>query len=169
MKIETNWNLGNFSVALEANADEATAAKLQSLGLLYLGQRVSKVDKVLGGFEKKGDKQVRRVGWKRADCGYAKGLESELAAAFAELELPDETKLVCTAVIGEYVPTKSEPKFQREKLKFAEKESTPEGLDGWLKRFAGYVGATHTEDGESYSPEALQAAKLAIDKFLATA
>lgn len=166
MKIETSWNLGNFSVALEAEADEVMAKKLQGLGLLYLGQRVSKVDKVLGGFEKKGDKQVRRVGWKRADCEYAKALESALAAAFSELELPDDSKLACTAVIGEYVPTKVEPKFQREKLKFAEKESTEEGLEAWLKRFAGYTGPTHGEDKE-YAVEALQAAKKAIDEFLA--
>lgn len=167
MKIETKWNLGNFTVSLTADVKPEMDQKLANLGLLYLGQRVSEVDKILGGFEKKGDKMVRKEKWKRADVEYSEALKHALNAAFTELTLPDETKLECDVVIGQYVPTKSEPKFQREKLKFAEKESSPAGLDAWLKSFVGYEGPSHTEDGESYSPEALAAAKLAIDKFIA--
>lgn len=172
MKIETKWNLGNFTVSLLAEANEAVDQTLRNLGLLYLGQRVSKVDRILGGFEKKGDKFVRKEKWKRTDTEYTPELAKALAEVFGTLEVPmgDETEalLACAVEVTAYTPTKSEPKFQREKLKFAEKESSEKGLEAWLKDFCGYTGATHTEDGEGYATEALATAKLAIDKFIAS-
>lgn len=166
MKIETKWNLGNFTVALEAEADGVVLAKLQSLGLLYLGQRNSGVDKILGGFEKKGDKQVRKVGWKRTDIPFTVELAKALSESFELMEVLENVPIESRVVVTEYDgPDKAEPKFAREKKKFAEKESTPAGLEAWLKSFCGYAGPTHGEDKE-YAVEALVAAKAAIDKFL---
>lgn len=167
MKIDKEWNLGNFTIALTAEVNEEVANKLKSLGLLYLGQRNSEVDKILGGFEKKGDKNVRKVGWKRGDVEYTDALATALAKSFASLKLDDAVNIPCEAIVVRYDgAAKAEPKFAREKKKFVEKESTAEGLAAWLAKFAGYTGATHGDDGE-YSVDALAAAKAAIDKFLA--
>lgn len=167
MKVNTKWNLGNFSVALSSEVDANVLGTLESFGLLYLGQRNSEVDKVLGAFEKGADgKSKRKAGWKRMDVDYSATLAEALAKTFGELKVDDATTLECDVVITQYVPTKVEPKFQREKLKFAEKESTEEGLEAWLGRFARYAGPTHGEDKE-YAVEALAAAKRAIDEFLA--
>ncbi len=168
MKAETKWNLGNFTVALSTEATPEVDTVLRNLGLLYVGQRVSEVDKILGGFEKKGDKNVRIAGWKRADVDYTDSLRTALSAAFQELTLPDsEKKIECDVLVSRYDgPAKAEPKYAREKKKFAEKESTEAGLEAWLESFCGYTGETHGADGE-YAVEALQSAKAAIDEFLA--
>ncbi len=167
MKAETKWNLGNFTVSLETEATPEIDQSLRNLGLLYLGQRVSKVDRILGGFKKEGEKFVRKAGWKRTDTDYTPDLAASLAEAFASLEVSEGVVLECLSEVTRYDgPAKAEPKYAREKKKFAEKESTSEGLEAWLKKFAGYEGATHGEDGE-YAVEALQSAKAAIDEFLA--
>lgn len=167
MNVSTKWNLGNFTIALGAEVNDEQYAILATRGLLHSGQRVSKIDKVLGGFEKKGDKEVRRKDWKRTDADYSDALRDKLQALFESLEIADDVKIPCDVSIVQYDGAQSaEPKYAREKKKFAEKESTPAGLDAWLKSFVKYDGPSHGEDGE-YAVEALSAAKAAIDKFLA--
>lgn len=170
MKAETKWNCGNFAVELVASADEKQTQALVNLGLRFLGQRVTKVDKILGAFEKKGGKDVRKAGWKRNDVNYSASLADELALAFAELEFPDEAdgKITCGVVVSEYVPTTAEPKFKREIEKLGQKESAGVLVE-WLASFCKYTGPTHTEDGEEFHPDALAAAKVAITEFLKNA
>ncbi len=180
MKIETTWNSGTFTLAHSAEVEEALLPTLAAFGLRYLVQRNSGHDKALGAFttdksladKPKGDGPWRRKDWKRSTVEYTDALARKLEGVYAKAKLSEDedgeaVELPVTTVASRYDgAAKAEPKFAREKKKFAEKESTAAGLEAWLKAFAGYTGATHGEDGE-YAVEALAAAKAAIDKFLA--
>lgn len=161
--VDTKWNLGNFTVELKTLVNEAISGRLACLGLRFLGQRVSAVDKILGGFEKKGDKDVRKAGWKRTDAPFSPDLASKLAKAFEELELPGDdagneaVKLGMKATFTEYVPTAGAPKFVEEKALCVRHESKGD-LEEWLKTKVGYAGETHGADGE-YDPAMLAAVK----------
>ena len=175
MKATVQWNIGKagigFGVNAEAEIPEADVPVVLGLGLKYLLQRVSKVDDIFGGYALVDGKRVRRTGYKRSDVPFDTALTASLSEAFATLEFPDSTKETPHVLRGVQTTfalaegKAGEPVYARERKKFAEKESTEEGLDGWLERFAGYVGPTHGDDGE-YAPAALQAAKVAIDRFL---
>ena len=148
--MKTNWTLGNFSVTLECEPNQEQALELQRLGLLYLGQRISKVDKTLGGFIGK----ERRKGWKRNDAAFSEDLASKLVGDFKELEFPTDgvSKLTPTVSIVEYV--REEQSTKEAELVAGDKESKGT-LDEWAREHG--VSETHTPDGESYSPELLAA------------
>lgn len=170
-EINTKWNLGNFAVSLTTKVDDAMRDKLAEFGLRFLGQRVSAVDRILGGFEKGTDgKAKRRKDWKRTDAAFSTDLANKLAEAFDELVIDDTTKLAAQATFTEYVPTAGEPKFKTEKELCARHESKTGGADGpvreqslavWLAATVGYEGPTHGDDGE-FNVEMLQAVKVYV-------
>ncbi len=165
--VNVSWNCGNFTVALATSVSADQFKILATRGLLHSGQRVSEIDKVLGGFEKGADgKSKRKAGWKRTDADYSDALRERLAECFATLEIAEDVKIPCTVSVVKYEGSGTEVKSAREKKKFAQWESEPMGLEAKLKAFAGYTGDTHGADGE-YEPAALAAAKVAIDKAMA--
>lgn len=162
-KVNTKWTLGNFSVALETEVSDEDQKLLASLGLKYLGQRVSAVDRVMGGFTKTADgKEKRKVGWKRGDVPFGQAMAQAVGACFDTLEFPDSTKdvphkLSALVEITEYVPETATPKFVDEKAIALRHESKGD-LEAWLKSDVGFDGPTHGEDGE-YAIPMLQAIK----------
>lgn len=93
--ISTQWPVGQFLTTLTAEVDDATLSTLGCLGLRFLGQRVTEVDKILGAFETGADgKSKRKANWKRNEVEYSDELRDKLAAAFGSLEFPDSTKEV---------------------------------------------------------------------------
>lgn len=159
-EVNTKWALGNFSVELSSTVDDAMFTKLANLGLRFLGQRVSAVDKVLGAFETDATgKPRRKSGWKRGDVTFTPELADALVAVFTSLELPDESKLESVAVsVAEYVPTAAAPKFKEEREIVSRHESKGD-LDEWLKATVGFAGESHTVDGEDFNPVMLAAVK----------
>lgn len=165
-EINTKWNLGNFAVSLTTKVDDTMRHQLATFGLRFLGQRVSAVDKILGGFETGADgKSKRKAGWKRTDAAFGAALAGKLATAFAELDLPEsEAKLAASATFTEYVPTAGAPKFVEEKAACVKHESAGD-LEEWLKTKVGFAGETHGADCE-YSTEMLMAVKAFKIAFL---
>jgi hypothetical protein len=156
MKIETKWNLGNFALTLSSTVSDQMRDALASFGLRFLGQRVSKVDHILGGYTKKDGKEVRKAGWRRTDAAFSTDVAAKLALAFSELAIPDsEAKLPAQAVLTEYVPTAAEPKFKDEKV-IASRHESANDLEEWLADKVGFEGDTHGTDGE-FSLEMLSA------------
>lgn len=169
-EVYTQWNLGNFTVTLSTPVTEAQLGALADLGLRFLGQRQSTVDKVLGGFEKgENGKLQRKKGWKRIDAAYSAELSEALAKEFAELEVEDGSKLsIQNVTIGEYVPNTPEAKFVDERAAMSRHESMTGGKDSpsklqelevWMRETIGYDGAIWTEDEEDYSVDALKAVR----------
>jgi len=158
--IKTEWNLGNFTVALSADVDDGQLRYLASKGLLWLGQRQSKVDKTLGGYN--GDKRIK--GFKRSEVSYTPTLAKGLTADFETLEVEDEITLTPSVVVTEYVRETAEPKYKREKEVAGRHESKGD-LEEWLADKVGYTGDTHGEDGE-YSVEMLSKLKAFLDEAL---
>lgn len=161
--IKTEWNLGNFTVALSAEVDDSQLRYLASKGLLWLGQRQSKVDKTLGGYN--GDKRIK--GFKRSEVSYTPTLAKGLTADFETLEVEDEISLTPSVVVTEYIRETAEPKYKREKEVAGRHESKGD-LEEWLADKVGYTGDTHGEDGE-YSTEMLSKLKTFLDAALAKA
>ena len=129
--------------------DEKQGEALKVLGALYLHQRVSKVDKTLGGFV--GDK--RKAGWKRGDVEYTADLAQRLAADFAELKFPKEFEgigtLTPTAIVTEYVRDTSESKeITVAALAFLTKKESDDTLETWCAEKLDWTEDTHGEDGE---------------------
>lgn len=155
MKINTQYNSGNFTLSLSAEVSEEMKEKLASLGLRYLAQRNTEHDKVLGGFETGKDGKVKRkAGWKRGDVGYDPVLAAKLAKSYLELSLPDsEEKIEVEPVVTEYIREAADSKFTEERAIASRKESKG-SLEAWAA--ARGVTETHTEDGEDYSPELLR-------------
>lgn len=157
-EINSKWNIGNFAVSLTTLVDGEMLLTLAGLGVRYLGQRVSSVDKILGGFEKNAEgKSVRKKDFKRGEVAYSVELAKELNKAFQELELPDsEVKLEANAVISEYTGG-TKPVYKEEKEICVRHESKGD-LEEWLKTMVKFEGASHDEKGE-YRVEMLQAVK----------
>lgn len=159
-QVDTKWNLGNFTVALAAEVDDETRDTLANLGLRFLGQRNTEVDKILGAFEKVGGKDKRKAGWKRNEVGYTAALASALAKSFESLALPDSDDTV-TAVcaVTEYVRDTVESKFTEERQIAAMLESAPDDVREEKHRDMKWDGSldTHTPDGDDYSREYLMA------------
>lgn len=149
MKVQTNWNLGNFTVALSTEATDAVRDRLASYGLRFLAQRVTAVDKVMGGFETVNGKEKRKTGWKRGQVAYTPEMATALAGVFAELAFPDDPKDAVAAVasITEYVRDTVESKFTEETAIASRHESAGD-LEEWLVDKVGYADDTHGEDGE---------------------
>jgi hypothetical protein len=153
-EINTKWNLGNFAVSLTTLVEDEMRDKLAAFGLRFLGQRVSAVDRILGGYDKKGDKQVRKAGWKRTDAAYGTELAGKLAEAFAELELPGEdgVTLAAQAVMTEYVPTAGAPKFVEEKDLCARHEAKGD-LEEWLRDAVKWTGKNDDESVRTHGED----------------
>jgi hypothetical protein len=148
-KVEIDWTLGNFNVKSTMEVDEKQGDALKVLGALYLHQRVSKVDKTLGGFD--GDK--RKAGWKRGDVAYDADLATRLAADFAELKFPKEFAgvgvLTPTAVVTPYVRDTSESKeITAAAVAFLTKKESEDTLETWCAEKLDWTEDTHGEDGE---------------------
>ncbi len=159
-QIKTEWTLGNFTVALSAEVTEKQLTYLASKGLLWLGQRQSKVDRTLGGYS--GDKRIK--GFKRSEVSFTPTLAERLKADFETLEVEDEITLTPMVSVGEYVRETAEPKYKREKEVALRHESKGD-LEEWLEAKVGYTGDTHGEDGE-YSTEMLSHLKVFLDEAL---
>lgn len=172
MKINTNWNLGNFSVDLAVDADAKLMERFAALGVLHAGQRVSAIDKTLGAFNTVNGKAERKAGWKRNDVEFSPTMAQRLAALFEKLALPaqegEEKDLEVPAVVTvtEYVKKTAVPAFKEEKEILSARESAGT-LEAFLAKTSvdlpgigkvalpGYTGPTHTEDGEAFHPDAL--------------
>lgn len=157
-KINTKWNSGNFSLTHEVEVDEAGLLALAEKGLLWFMQRNREHDGVLGAFEKQGDKQVRRKGWKRGDVAFDKPTADDLKAVYGELKLSESSKLPVVTEVGEYVrETGADSKFTEERAIAGRHESKGD-LEEWLLEKCSYAEDTHGEDGE-YSVEMLRAVR----------
>lgn len=121
MQISTKWNVGRFDTTLTAEVTEEQVAALLPLALRYLGQRNTKIDRILGGFETVDGKEKRKADYKRNDVEYSDELAQALGESFQTLEFPDSTKeaphvLNVSVDIAEYTGGGSaEPKYKREK------------------------------------------------------
>lgn len=180
MKVNTEWNSGTFSLTHEAEVSDAQLPILAAFGLRYLVQRNRDHDVILGAFttdkgeakgEAKGKGPWRRKDWKRNGVAYSTTLAEALKQSYSEVVLSEDEagaaeKLSVRTHVWQYDGPQGGAKYVREKAKMAEKESSEEGLEVFMKRFADYVGPTHDEAGEDYAPAALAALKVAIDKFL---
>lgn len=159
--VKTVWNLGNFTVALDSEVTDDIFARLASLGLRFLGQRNTEVDKILGGFTVVGGKSKRIPGWKRNAVEYDATLASKLCLSFAKLELPiadgeKEAPVVeANADVVRYEREAAALQYRDAKEIASGKESKGT-LEAWLFEKASYSGPTHGEDGE-YSPVMLAA------------
>lgn len=153
----TQWNLGNFTVALSADTEEAFALEvLAPLGLRFLGHRNPDIDRVLGGYVKGADGKSTRVkGFKRSEVAYSDALAKALAASFAELTVPDsEEGLEAAAVVSEYVREAAALKYKNARECASMHESAGD-IEKWAETNLNYTGPTHGEDGE-YAVEMLQ-------------
>jgi hypothetical protein len=149
--VNVNWTLGNFSVSLSAELDEKQQDAAMQLGLLYLGQRISKVDKTLGGYTGTGKSAKRKVGWKRGEVGFSESLATALQSDFATLEFPQDgvAGLTPTAIVTEYVRDTSESKeITAAALAFLGKKESDDTLETWCAEKLDWTEDTHGEDGE---------------------
>lgn len=157
-KIKTQWNSGNFSLSHQVEATEEQVLALAEKGLLWYMQRNREHDVVLGAFEKQGDKQVRRKGFKRGDVAYAPNLAVELKAVYEELKLDENSKLPVMTDVVEYLrETGADSKFTEER-QIAGRHESKGDLEEWLMEKCEFAEATHGEDGE-YSVEMLRAVR----------
>lgn len=121
MQISTKWNVGRFDTTLTADVNEEQVAALLPLALRYLGQRNTKIDRILGGFETVDGKEKRRADYKRNDVEYSDELAQALGESFQTLEFPDSTKeaphvLNVAVDIAEYTGGGTpEPKYKKQK------------------------------------------------------
>jgi hypothetical protein len=159
--VNTNWNLGNFTVSLASEVSDDVRDTLASLGLRFLGQRNTEVDKILGAFETVNGKAKRKAGWKRNEVPYDPALASALAKSFETLALPDsEEKVKAASSVLEYIRDTVESKFTEERAIAESIESaSDEEQSAALSRIRWTTGidSIHTEDGEDYSREFLMA------------
>ena len=160
MKITTESTLGNYKAIISVDANEALQAKLLPLGLKYVLQRQTNIDKVLGAFHIVDGKSKRKSGWKRNDVEYTESLASKLHDALSTLAMPDESHLMVDAEIEEYIREVAVLKYALAKSAMLRHESKND-LESWLEDTVGYDGDTHGEDGE-YHVEALKA----IDAYI---
>lgn len=159
IKIETVWAIGNFMTGLAVEVNQETLQKLAALGLRYVGQRVSEVDKILGAFEKGTDgKTVRRKDFKRAEVDYSDELAGKLSGAFAELELEENVKINPTVNVSQYVPTTKEPKYADERGLLKELENRAKLVDWITAKLPDFSGETKDTDG-NYTTDLLVAVK----------
>ena len=159
-QIKTDWTIGNFSVALAVESTPVLLAALAPLGVKWIGQRQSEVDKVLGGFETVSGKPKRKANWKRTDSAYSVELGNKLKAVFAQLKLDDEITLEPEVTVSEYIPGDgADYKFSFEKEVIGERESLPESeWVAWLKGLGVGEDEAHDDAGE-YSAKLLSAVR----------
>lgn len=155
-KITTESTLGNYKAIVSVNADEALQEKLLPLGLKYVLQRQTTIDKILGAFVTDADGKAKRKNkWTRNSVDYSADMASKLRSGLSTLAMPDETNLTVDAEIFEYVREVAESKFTSEKAAMSRHESAND-LEAWLAEKIGYAGESHGEDGE-FHPDALRA------------
>lgn len=170
-KVQTQWNLGNFTIDLTSDVSDAMRDRLASLGLRFLGQRNTEVDKILGGFETVGGKSKRKANWKRNDVPFDPALASKLVVSFGELELPtiegeEKSPIVnADALVTEYTREATAMKYRDAKEVVSRHESAND-LESWLAAKCKYDGETHGADGE-YAPAMLQAVHAVIQVVIA--
>lgn len=158
IKIKTQWNSGNFSLSHQVEATEEQVLALAEKGLLWYMQRNREHDEVLGAFEKQGDKQVRRKGFKRGDVAFAVPMAMALKAAYGDIVVGEAGKLAVDTMVGEYLrETGADSKFTEERAIAGRHESKGD-LEEWLMEKCEFAEATHGEDGE-YSVEMLRAVR----------
>lgn len=173
--ISTQWNLGNFTVSLTTDVEDAMIQRLAGLGLRFLGQRNTEVDKILGGFEIVNGKQKRKALWKRNEVNFTPALAEELATSFSMAELPligeekEAVRLKVESAVSEYQREAAALVFKDAKAIALRHESAGD-LDKWLADKCKFTGETHGADGEYAAPmlqavhsywKAVQAAQLA--------
>lgn len=126
MQVKDQFNCGKFLVTLSADLSDEQVAALLPFSLRYGGQRNTKVDRILGGFETVDGKEKRRADYKRSDVDYSDELAQSLGESFSVLLFPtDETdaegkkvfiKVPVAVDIAEYTGGGSaEPKYKKQK------------------------------------------------------
>lgn len=128
--ITTQWPVGQFLTTLTHEVDDKQLGDLASLGLRFLGQRVTAVDKILGAFETGADgKSKRKPNWKRNEVEYSDELRDALTKAFGTLEFPDSSTEVPHVLSDILVDmTKYEGGAAKEPAYAAEKRAVKEYL-----------------------------------------
>lgn len=164
-KITTESTLGNYKAIISVNADDTLQEKLLPLGLKYVLQRQTTIDKTLGAFTVVDGKAKRKSGWKRNDVEYTEAVAKELHTALSTLAMPDESNLAVEAEIVEYIREVKEAAFTSEKAAMSRHESAND-LESWLADKIGYDGDTHGDDGE-YHPAALAAIRAYVKQLTA--
>ena len=168
MKITTESTLGNYKAIISVDANEALQAKLLPLGLKYVLQRQTNIDKVLGAFTMDANgKAKRKDKWTRNSVDFETAMASKLKSALSTLAMPDESTLAVDAEVLEYIREVAESKFTVEKAIMLRHESEANDLEEWLTGKIGYAGESHGEDGE-YHPDALRAVREFIAKLRAS-
>ena len=156
-KVTTEWNLGNFTVALSADVTDDAFAKFANRGALHLGQRNSEVDVILGivTVDEKGKKVRSKI--TRTDVPYSPTLAEKLAASFARMEVADGVPIDFDVRVTAYDREDSVSKEARDMaLRSLNKHESAGDLEEWLASAAKYTGDTHGADGE-FHPEAIAA------------
>lgn len=164
-QVKTENTIGNFSMTAEAEVSAEVYATLANLGFKYVIQRQSEVDRVLGGFEKKGEKQVRKANWKRNDVPFSADLAAKLEPIFAKMEISDGVTVEAIVSVGENVRDTVESKFTVEKEAIAAHREKGD-LDVWVKSVLGFKGDTPFDETNSELLLAVRARKLALLRSL---
>lgn len=127
MKAEVKWNIGEFSVALQAEFGEQVYEALARYGLKYIAQR-QHIDRTLGVLVKKGDKWVQS-GTKRGDVPFSEGKAMALAELFEGMTIEGDEEEAepilfdsIVAVVGQNTKESAANKWKAEKEKIASKE-----------------------------------------------
>jgi len=169
MKIETNWNVGNFSLALAADMSQDRVNELAGFIIRHFGQRVTQVDKVMGAFTTdkvlakapKGKGPWRKKDWTRNGVPYTPEMAKALRECFLSLPVPDSDDVVpCEAQVVEYIRDTVESKFTEERAiaESIESASDTEQAAALARiKWTTGIDSIHTEDGEDYSREFLMA------------
>jgi hypothetical protein len=151
MKLETKSTFGNFSIAAEAEVDDAQRDYLASLGLLQLLQRspASAAEKAMAGYDK------RPSGFKRDSIPFN---TDNAAVLTQELEKPIKAEdgiapIECAVEVSEYVPAEADVKMNDERAAYARNGKQLEKLASKV----GYEGALGDGTKENAPVEFLRA------------
>lgn len=144
---KAEWNSGNFTLTHSVELTEEQAQVFLDKGLLWYMQRNREHDVVLGAFEKKGDKMVRKDKWSRGDVEFSQELASKLIVAYSEIPFgADGESIEVDSNVVEYTREGAALKY-RDAKEIASRHESAGDLESWLKS-KGYEGETHGPDGE---------------------
>ncbi len=156
---------GNFSLSFSVDLKPEVLDGLIEKGLKYEVERavLSKTYLALAGVPgKRAGKTVLPKGYERSSLEFneanATSFENQLIKHASELGE------VSGVSISQWFASVAESKFEDERLAMGRHESKGD-LDVWMADVVKFKGDTHTEDGEDYSVEALNAVR-AYAKFL---
>ncbi len=165
MKKTISMDSGNFSLSFSVELKPEVLDGLIEKGLKYEVERavLSKTYLALAGIPgKRAGKVVLPKGYERSSLEF----NEVNAAKFKEQLVKHASELgtVSDEAVNQWFASVAESKFEDERLAMGRHESKGD-LDVWMADVVKFKGDTHTDDGEDYSIEALNAVR-AYAKFL---